>query len=328
MRAFLSAAIVIALGAVAHAAVDAPDVAEARRWFVAGTQEVKRSNWAEAMAAFERSAKLRPHAVTSYNIGVCQRAIGLYTRARATLLRALAEDTAAGGAELSETLVTDSRALLEEIDRLLARAQVTMDPPNAAVAVDGRPLEAAVVAGGTPTLIAGARPPGPGEPPPAAAFTLLVDPGVHVITIARPGFADAVVRREYAPGSSVGLDLALNRLPATLHISSNRPGAAVAVDDVDVGVTPVDVQRPAGTYRVLVREKGFVPSRAEMVVQPGQQLDLRAELVPEKRSLATRWWFWTALGAGATALAVGVYFIAQPPTPVDGGTLGWAVPLR
>src|SRR5207244_3508937 len=152
-------------------------------------------------------------------------------------------------------------------ERLLARVSVRMVPDNAAIAVDGRPLAVLEPAQDPPTLAAGVRPPGAGEPPPRGTFTLLLDPGTHLITLSRKGFTDALVKREFLPGSKTELKLELDRLPAMLHISSNREGAVVRVNDLDVGVVPVDVQRPAGSYHVVVKQKAFVPYEAQVAVQ-------------------------------------------------------------
>src|SRR4051812_10582870 len=73
-----------------------PAVAQAREAFLKGGQLAKDAQWAEALAAFEQSAALRPHPITTYNIGACQRSLGRYTLARKTLGRALAEDRSAG----------------------------------------------------------------------------------------------------------------------------------------------------------------------------------------------------------------------------------------
>src|SRR5438874_2107550 len=77
--------------------------------------------------------------------------------------------------------------------------------------------------------------PGKGAPPPAATFYLELDPGLHVFTLTRRGFGDAVVRQHFAPGSRTELRLEVERLPATLHVQASEPGAVVSVDEVDVG---------------------------------------------------------------------------------------------
>src|SRR6187402_143183 len=67
------------------AKVDPPQVVKARELFVRGTTLVQSAQWAEALDAFEQSAALRPHPITTYNIGACERALGRYTVARERL---------------------------------------------------------------------------------------------------------------------------------------------------------------------------------------------------------------------------------------------------
>src|SRR5579864_117728 len=73
---------------------------QARALFNDGTDKAHRGDWSQALPAFERSEALRPHAVTTYNIGFCERALGRTTRARKMLGKALSENAAHGGVEL------------------------------------------------------------------------------------------------------------------------------------------------------------------------------------------------------------------------------------
>jgi hypothetical protein len=317
----------------ADKAAEAAKIAEARAAFVQAVELAKATHWAEALAAYERSAKLRPHAITTYNIGVCRRAMGEYTLARETFVRALAESEAASPPQLAESLAANDRAYIAEIDGVLATANVQLTPANAAITVDGRPLELRGKSGdGLPILTAGTRAPGPGEPPPQGNFRVSLNPGTHVFTVSRAGFADAVVNRTFAAASTADLKLDLDRLPATLHVASSEPGAAVTFEGVDVGITPLDLSRPAGKYHVTVRKPDFKPFEAQVDVQPGQELDLRAPLVKSERSILSRWWFWTAAGVLVAGVAVTTYALSRGETtreqPVDGGGLGWAVKLK
>jgi hypothetical protein len=311
-------------------AAEAPETARAREEFLRGTDFVHKAQWAEALSAFERSAKLKPHAVTTYNIGACQRALGRYALARKTLRASLAENQAAGGAQLPEGVLSEIRAYVEQIDGLLASADVTLEPATAAVAVDGRPLDATDAAASPPVLVAGIRDPGPGEAPPVARFRLVLDPGAHVITISRKGYADAVVNRTFLPGSNSQLPLALDRLPATLRITSSQNQAVVTVNGSDVGMAPVDVSRPAGSYRVVVKKSGFVTYEAQVNARPGEEVDLRATLPEESHPITKQWWFWTAAGVVVVGAATGTYFATRTPTrpPLDCGGLGWCVQAR
>jgi hypothetical protein len=57
---------------------------------------------------------------------------------------------------------------------------------------------------------------------------------------------------------AAALLLDLQRLPATIKVSSNVPNAVVFISGIDVGVAPVEVPRPGGTDSVTVRKRGYV----------------------------------------------------------------------
>jgi hypothetical protein len=288
---------------------------------------VKRTQWSDALAAFEASSKLFPSATTTLNMGACERALGRYVRARATLARALAEDEAQGR-RIPESSVAEAKGFIAEIDRVLARVTVTVDPPEAVIAVDGRPL-AVEASGASPAVAsAGVLPPGPGAPPPAPTFVLVLDPGAHLFTLSRKGFTDALVNRTFTPGSTSTLDLKLDLLPATLKVTSTQAGALVRVDTDDVGPAPVDVLRPAGSYKVQVRRDGFLTYTTQVTVQPGEEVKLNATLLKDNPSVLTRWWFWASAVGVVGAGALTTYLVTKPPPkppPYDGGSTGWVV---
>jgi hypothetical protein len=302
--------------------------ARASAEFRRGAELVKDTKWSEALAAFERAAGVLPHAVTSYNMGACLRAMGRYVLARKRFVDALALDDAAERAQLSSTLREDTEAILREIDGTLARARITLEPASAAITVDGRPLELYGKKDATPVLLAGTLPAGRGEKAPAKRFDVLLDPGSHVFTLTRTGYSDAVVPRTFAAGQTVDLDLTIARLPARVVIGANPDGAVVSVDGKDVGSVPVELSRHAGTYRVVVEKEGYVPYEQTVSLEPGQKVNITAELPVEQPALYEEWWFWTAMAGAAATVAVTAYVIARPDPerpPPDGGGLGWVV---
>lgn len=282
-------------------------VTRAREQFVRGGAFVREAQWAEALAAFEESARLKPHPVTTYNIGACHRAVGNYTRARKYFVASLAENQASGGAELSPTLAGEIKTYIEELDKLLASVDLTVTPPGAQIAIDGRALEA--------------KEPGP-------TSHVVLDPGSHLFVFSRPGFADAVRKETFAPGAATALKIELDRLPATLHVDSNREGAVVTINDTDVGMAPVEVPRPAGRYHVAVKKKGFLSYEVDAVAQPGQRVELVAPLKEDRPALTQKWWFWTVASVVVVGAAVTTYALTRPaaerPAP-NGGGLGWTV---
>ncbi len=333
MRLLVIAAVIFAfaLPATARGAKKQPDVdtKKARALFVEGIESVRKAQWAQALDAFDKSAKLRAHAVTTYNIGACERAMGRYTRARASFRSALVRNKINTG-ELPGRLAADAGRFLKEIDQLLVRVSLSVEPRDARIAVDGAPLAPAVSTDDTPTVVAGLLPSGAGEPLPAKRVTLLLDPGAHVLLLSRKGYGNVAINRSYGPGARAKLQLALDRLPATLHIAANTDAAIVEIDGQAVGFAPIDIERPAGSHEVVVRQTGYVPYKTKLQVKAGEAVNLQAALDKASPNVLEQWWFWTSAGVIVTAAVVGTYFATRPePTrpALNGGGLGWTVPI-
>ncbi|MFI5303146.1 MAG: PEGA domain-containing protein [Polyangiales bacterium] len=314
---------------LAYAGADETPTARARVEFLAGTDFVKHSQWGEALAAFERSAALRPHALTMFNMGACERALGHYTRARRMLKGALDQNDAHAGKELAASTVGDANAWLAEIQRLLVHVALAVRPTDSTIAVDGRPL---VVDEGDKTVwIAGLAAPGAGSAIPSETFTVLVDPGVHVFAVSKKGFSDAIVNRTLNAGEPVRLAIELDRLRATIRVAADHEDASVSIDGEAVGVAPIEIARAAGSHRVVVSKVGFTDYVAVVEVNPGEEANLRATLAEAKPGLTSRWWFWAGASVLVVGAATGTYLLTRPaptrPAP-DGGGLGWVVIAR
>ncbi len=330
IRTLLPMLLAVALsGAFAGSArADEDPKTVARDAFLRGAKLVRDAQWAEALQAFEESSRARSHALTSFNIGACHRAMGKYTLARKDFERSLAENEKSGQKELSPALADETKRAAEEVGKLLAHVDLELRPEEVSIAVDGRPLEAMSDEGGKPVLLAGTMPVGPGKPAPKGKFSVLVDPGAHVITVSRRGFADAVRNETLAPGATSELRLELDRLPATMRVASAPEGGQVLVDGADVGLAPLTISRPAGRYHVTVKHKGFLPFETQAALDPGQSVDVTAKLAEDKPTLTQKWWFWTGAGVVLAGAATATYFLTRPAPErpaVDGGGLGWAV---
>ena len=310
----------------------------ARAEFIAATDHVKNARWGEALAAFERSAELRPHPLTTFNIGACERALGRYTRAKATLGAALSANTKG---ELASSFTRDAQEWIREIDALLVRVDVSLSPTDAALLVDGAPLtagangeyivgvERGASATTTPSSPHDAKsPPTTAAPLPKGHGVLVLDPGVHIFSLNRAGFASVVMTKTFAPNTRSSLTLDMQSLPATLRISADRPGSVVTVNELDVGVAPIQITRPAGIYALTVRKVGYVTYQSKVKVGPGEEPTIQATLPEEKPPVTKKVWFWSAVLGLAAGAAVATYFIVRPeperPAP-NGGALGWVV---
>jgi len=317
-----------AASASAHA-TEAPltgDDEEARAAFVLGSERTRESRWAEALEAYERSLAKRAHPVTTFNVGVCERALGHATRAERAFASALAEDQRSH--VLPEPVRRDAETFLAETRATLSEVELVVSPGDAAVLVDGRPL----VVGPEPgTFVAGLASPGRAAPlgaGPELRARLRADPGLHVILVSKQGFADVVRRETWAPGRGARLALVLDRLPGRIAVTSAPAGGVVTLDGLDVGEAPVALERAPGLHHVRVRQRGYVPYDVDVSVRAGEALSLDAKLSKESPSLLGRWWFWGGVASVVAGAAVVTYFVARPeptaPAP-NGGGLGWVL---
>jgi hypothetical protein len=300
--------------------------ARARDLFSQGALLSRRMQWAEALEMFEEVARLRPHSVVTYNIGVCERALGRYTRARRTFAAFLSAASATTTGDVPAALVDDARSYQRELEELIVHLHVTLRPSDARLAVDGRPLTLERPG----VLVAGLAASGAAETPASDDFELILDPGVHVIRASRDGHADAILNRSYPPATRTGLNLELETLPAQLHVESAVPNAVVLIDGRDVGLAPVDLSRPAGTYRVEVQRASFAPYSTSVRLDAGEHASIVARLTPESTPITSKWWFWTGAAAILAGGVVATYALTRPspqPPPYQGGSTGWVVTL-
>jgi hypothetical protein len=195
---------------------------------VRGAGLARDARWNDALEAFQASYALRPHPITSYNLGYCERAIGHSTRAYKMLRRALAEHKAAKLGRLPDRLLELAQLYLPEVEHRIARVQVTAESADDRLLIDGRPLERSEASDdATPVLLAGTSDPSTAETLPATRFILLIDPGSHVIVLSRQGRSDSVRTEAFEPGASSSLELKVDPLPeatpAPLPSSTREP---------------------------------------------------------------------------------------------------------
>lgn len=199
----------------------------ARELFEHGAALAREGRWHDALAAFEQSATLRSHATTTYNVGYCERALGHATRARKYFAQALRENATRGGGELSSDLQGATEQYLREVEAQVATADVTIDPADASITVDGRPLELDSQPGAPPVLFAGTRDPGDGQAPPSGTFVLRIDPGSHVFAVTARDGRSRVVDERFTAGEHRTLRIALPPRAASAPDRQPRSGSVM-----------------------------------------------------------------------------------------------------
>jgi hypothetical protein len=297
-----------------------PDATDrAHEAFERGVRLFRDEQWAAALAAFREAAAAREHPRVEYNIAYCEQALGHYAAAVAALQVALADQS-----DLDAGVQPAAIALLAVCEHAVVHLSVTLDPPSAALAVDGLPL----IDDGPDALRVAVEQPGPSSPVGRSTFALVLDPGRHVFHASRSGHADVDIERTYAPGARETVDLRLDLLPATVSIRSDPSAASVFVGGRMQGFAPIEIERPAGTYRIEVAADRYDKYASTVALQPGQRLALTAKLNPERDSVLKAWWFWTGLAAALAGGVVATYELTRPapqPPPYETGSANWLV---
>jgi len=303
--------------------VQAEAIEKGRLAYELGLKLSDEARWAEALQQFRIAAKVQDVAKIEYNIALCQLALGDYVTAWEALVKVLRAPTG-----LPEEKLERARVYLAEIEHIIVHLDFSMEPESATIAINGRGLIPSSAEQGT--FVLGA----PNESElrgPKRHLKIVLNPGVQIFRATRPGHEDAVKIESYQNGAHPGLSLVLHRLPGRISLQSEPVSGVVRVDTQEVGVAPLQFERPAGVYRVEVFHKGYDTYSTRVALAPGQQMDLTAPLRPTAPPITTKWWFW----AGGTALLSGVgvvtYLIVnamQPgkgPPPYETGNTNWLI---
>jgi TonB family protein len=147
--------------------------------------------------------------------------------------------------------------------------RIETDPPGAVVSIDGKE------AGLSPVALPKVR------------------PGVHMVRVARDGFAPAGLTLEVRNGEPLlPLRFVMEPLTAKLRVRTDPPDASVLVDAKPVGTTPLEaLSLPPGRHEVRVERRGYVAARREVEASAGQTVDLSLRLDRERQAGAV----WTAV---------------------------------
>lgn len=249
IRSRTLAAVVAAATVVAPHAARAQD-SEAVRHFRTGVRLYKDGNFAGALAEFEEAYRQNPTPSALSNIALCQKALFRYAEASATLDKMLRVH----GAAVSPEDRKAAEETMAELRGFVAEVTLAVDPPDAAVSVDGR------------------------EVPGGAERRLTLNVGEHRIVAESPRFRrfDSVVS---LAGGARRLDVRLVADLGELSIVADDPEAAIAVDGVPLGFGTWTGKVSAGErHTVHVYKPGHVPTVLEITVVKGERREVKAVL--------------------------------------------------
>jgi len=142
--------------------------------------------------------------------------------------------------------------------------RVETDPPGAAVYIDGEN------AGPSPVALARVR------------------PGVHMVRVAREGYAPAGLTLEVRNGEPLlPLRFVMEPLMAKLRVRSEPAGALVRLDGQAAGTTPLEsLDLAPGHHEVRLERRGYVPATQEVEARWGQLADVSLRLERDRSALS------------------------------------------
>jgi len=128
---------------------------------------------------------------------------------------------------------------------------------------------------------------------------LTLDAGNATVQIVKDGYFD--YRRELTLPGGAGSTLQAHLVPkatmAVVHVTSPIVGANVTIDGRYIGVVPVESMLTPGRHSIVVAHEGYA-SRTRVVTSEAGVALSEAVSLDREESLATKWWFWTAVGVG------------------------------
>jgi hypothetical protein len=204
VRALLAACAFVAALASCHAAAqdDADPRARARELFERGTEAHRSRRFTEAITDLRASLSLYAHPGTAFNLANALRGAGRTSEA-AEVFDALLDGRYGA---LSETELTEARALREATRSELATLRVSVRGPDAAeIRIDGNRVED--VEGGEQSY--------------------LVDAGGHVVDARAEGFRPSDVRVEVASGEARDVALSLDAIATRSSADPSDEGATL-----------------------------------------------------------------------------------------------------
>ena len=225
-----------------------------RQHFRNGVKLFQDGNYSGALAEFEAAYRLKPSAASLQNIALSLKALFRYSEAAETLNRLLARH----GSELTQAERTTIREAIDELSSLVGTIVLRVQPTNARVSVDGKPLDAN-----------------------QRARPIPLDVGEHTIVAEAPGFARATrTERVVAGQQQIPVVISLEPVMGFLTVSADDPDAAIAVDGRALAYHHWQGPVSPGRHLVQVYKPGHLGFERIAEVSVGQTLHIEAPLGP------------------------------------------------
>lgn len=228
---------------------------EARRHFKLGIRLYQDTNYPGALAEFEAAYAAKPGPGSLQNVALSQKALFRYREAAATLEQLLARHEA----ELSEGERAAVRETISELSALVGSIVISVEPSEAKVTLDGRPLAPSELRAGVDLNV-----------------------GEHTLVADLPGYARLSRVVSVASGQKkLPIELKLKATDGFLYVVADDPRAAIAVD----GVTRAFHEwrggvKPDSDHLIQVFRDGYESFETTVSVALGRTREVRAALGP------------------------------------------------
>lgn len=225
-----------------------PQTIEARTHFQNGLKLFQDGNFPGAIAEFEAAYRLKPGPASLKNIALCQKALFRYGEAVETLNRVLSVHAK----ELSADDKTQIDAAIAELTALVGSIEIKITPADARVFVDGRYVD-----------------------PKERAAGVQLNTGEHTITADAAGYAKLTKNIRVAGGQkNVLVELGLTPIAGFVHIKTQDPQAAIAIDQKPLSFGEWNGAVNPGTHYFQVYKKGFEQYQKRFVVEVGKSQEI------------------------------------------------------
>ncbi len=274
---------------IGNASAESDRREEARVHFERAIALAQETRWQDAIREFEAARDLRATAAVYFNLALAYRAVGRVGEA----IRTFREYLRVAGNDADRARAEQVAATIRELAAQLGRLRVDLEPPSAALTVDGAPV-------------------------PSDTVWREVDPGHHVLVATADGHRGATRTVDVTPGGSLEIDmhLVLEANAARLQVESNVSAATIRMDGHVLSIGSADEYVPSGVHRIDVTAPHRVSFQRVVTVMPGTTTRVRAVLA-EPATVSPWVWAGTVGGVVLTAgLVVGGIFLLSSVEPL------------
>jgi hypothetical protein len=221
----------------------------------------QRQNWDGAQADFMQAYELSKNPRVLFNVAICEKNRGRYSRAISFFRRELTE----GQGSLTPQEETEVKSAIAGLEKFVSDLTVEVNEPGAKVLVDGAEV------GVTPL----------NKP-------VSVEVGERRVTIQKAGFADATKTVTVSGGVAAKVSLTIEpitRMNVVKVAVVGPPNAVVKIDGKEVGPAPYTgrVTVTAEPHQFSAEAPGWVSATQSIVVREGEPMNLTLQLSQEQQ---------------------------------------------